>query len=306
MRYRGESYQKKIARAAFWQKVDYSMFGFQDARFLVLASENGGDISTLLSLGIDREQIVAVDIDRGAADKCRERWGDPVHHMDIVEAATSLGRFDVVHADFCGVTSAKVMDTLAGIFRSFHPSRFLEEEFYRPVVGVVVKRGREKDEGSIRPSLPRRVRRAIRAHGRMEVTPNSALEVCKELGIPDGAAREFVLASTFVSQGIFLYPHQIIDYQSKDKKSNGSPMTSIIWSVGPGSERADKWDHDRGVFMRADKASFLRLTPMTEKWFRGHVLSYIRRGGKDPARAFSIPKPTITAWKAHETRGTYK
>lgn len=114
-KYRGESSPKKFARYVFWQTVLEEMgeAAFHSGDFLVLASEEAGDVAVLLAMGVHQGHIVAVDVDSTAVSKAREKF--PNVDIRHVEAGKYLEEtkhvFDAIHLDFCSALNNDVMTT---------------------------------------------------------------------------------------------------------------------------------------------------------------------------------------------------
>lgn len=313
--YRGESFGKKAARLSFWEKA-LSVLQEKDLpiRALVLASREGGDISTLLGLGVPRESIVAVDIDRFAVQSCLEKWGPPVLHMSLEEAIERHKDepFTVIHADFCNVVSAKLVNSLARVI-----TRGVRCD---TLIGVVIKRGREKSRGTVQ--YAHKIARREKRRTKLDTSPQPFQFVDnlkfwaghteqKHRDQYSGVYRELGLAIELANAGLPLDLHVGIDYQSRGEKSNGSPMSCYLWSLSAGNPRM--WeaevfaDTDKG-FMRAWFArryplddcivDYRRLTP---KGFKELVVQY-SSFTPDAHLLFNISKGTLAAWKAHDTR----
>jgi hypothetical protein len=144
--YAGDSPNKKHARLMFWSKVlanlhRANMNGF----FLVLASREGGDISTLMGFGVPPEQIIAVDLEREALEICDEKLrrefpsyvGYKLVHGDVCDVARSLkNRAAAVFLDFCNYLSPDVSKMSADCVD--------RAAMMNAMVGVGFMRGRER------------------------------------------------------------------------------------------------------------------------------------------------------------------
>lgn len=85
--YLGESLGKKIARAQHWEMVrSYLGPRFYEKSHVVIASREGGDISTLKGYGVSPDKIIAVDICPEAIEKCRFIHPDvTIENIDVVK-----------------------------------------------------------------------------------------------------------------------------------------------------------------------------------------------------------------------------
>lgn len=116
--YSGESIGKKLARLEFWKKVAVWLGPrFFTEKFLVLASEEGGDISVLTGLGVRPGQIVACDLRAGAVADCETKYpGVRVVHGDVAEVASKCGlQFAAALLDFCGHPTDSALKTVARV-----------------------------------------------------------------------------------------------------------------------------------------------------------------------------------------------
>lgn len=114
-RYRGESPGKKQARILFWSLVEDRLGkeAFRHGPYLVISSKEAGDVSTLISMGVDPPQIHAVDIDPHAIAAANKKFGGKggakFYVTDFAEAN-----------DFCGIRTfaCAFIDMCAPIRRS--------------------------------------------------------------------------------------------------------------------------------------------------------------------------------------------
>jgi hypothetical protein len=104
--YRGDSPSKKFVRVIYWMQVVALTGGlsrFKQHRHLVLASEEAGDIATLLALGVPSENIVAADLRIKAVRLAQKKFPEVmIHHGDALKIVREYGRtFGSVFLDYC-------------------------------------------------------------------------------------------------------------------------------------------------------------------------------------------------------------
>jgi len=122
-RYAGESIGKKLARANFWVRAkEWLGTRFYEELHLILASNEGGDISVLKGLGVPAANIFAAEIDEDAATRCRDKHQDvTVFSGDVVDAAAQIGRDRKVccaFLDFCGWGGERDLRTISSVATS--------------------------------------------------------------------------------------------------------------------------------------------------------------------------------------------
>lgn len=151
MTYRGESEGKKLQRPCFWQRArmtlgDERFFG---RRHVVLASQHGGDIAELLSMGVRSDRIVACDRRTAAASKCHQRFPSvEVAVDDVGEVVERTRKVGVVHLDLCSTICRSTLALLDRV--TLQPKRSLPM-----IVGLNVQFGRDPEVARhCRPEYP--------------------------------------------------------------------------------------------------------------------------------------------------------
>ena len=106
--YRGESPGKKEARLIVHEtnKDELGKRAFIRGPHLVIASQQAGDVSVLLEMGVKPQSIYAIDIDRHELAAAKSRYagsGVNFHHCDFKNAHRELGveRFETALIDLC-------------------------------------------------------------------------------------------------------------------------------------------------------------------------------------------------------------
>jgi len=317
--YKGESPAKKLARLEFWTRA-VSIMGDRAGRIAVLASREMGDYGVLSALGM-AERVVAIDRCASAVEAAKSKY--PSADVRHTEAATlrleTQEPIACAFLDFCSPICVDIIDTLA---------LFAERGTPGDLLGVGFLKGREQDTERRCKSenahlTSRRHRRALLSkfgEGSRELIGIATGTHTSCRGIVQGSiyrrfapgearARELALAVGAVSyQDIKLLG--TIHYQSRTANSCGVPMTYALFRIvknplnrtGSSVERAVA---DRVRILGSTRAaSFDVSVPADECLVRRKALD-IESEGKDASLLLNIPRGTISAWKAHDTRGTY-
>lgn len=111
--HRGDNRGKRIARAEFYLRVRAWMGeeAFKSARFLYLASFEGGDAAVLTAMGVPAKNQLAADFDGSALEKFREKYPDiPTFFGDVATAPENA--FDCIFLDFCANISDRTLVTI--------------------------------------------------------------------------------------------------------------------------------------------------------------------------------------------------
>ncbi len=315
--YKGESPGKKFARYTFWKKAAQDLLGVDafykaDAKFLVLASREGGDISVLKGVRVNASRIVAADMSASAVEACRAKHPDVLVELgDVANVASKHGPFDICFLDFCGYLSSGLVRTSAAVVKACDAGT---------VIGIAYMRGRERatthTPHAVR--LSRRDRRAMSsAIGLLpeeldilsgkDTNARRAIEKAEEMG--DGEmARARCLESMLRATCAPWFPvlQNVIRYHSRSEDGGGVPMeiASFVLFVNPHSITKSLGSPAvRALLPPKMFVPVLVKCSATEDEIRASVL----RGAfnPDPHLCLNIPASTIAAWKAHATRGTY-
>ena len=155
--YKGDSPGKKITRLRMWHQMFYfaNWLDMKNEGILVLAGD-GGDLSALDGWGIDHDKIIAVDMEKGSVEKCRERFPSmQVIHGKLGAAVKSPNvKYNMAHVDFCGGLSMPNINTLVNVINNADKSQPL-------ILSVTMLKGREykRANGKVVSKLPRRLRK---------------------------------------------------------------------------------------------------------------------------------------------------
>lgn len=291
--YRGESIAKKLARAHLWVRaIDHVGCRASGARFLVLASREGGDAAALKALGVRADQILAVERSRSAADAFAAAHPDvPLLVCDVRDVlAERKGGFDVVYLDFCAPMN--------------------EETYGLYVLGMFAVR----DGGLLAGTFLR---------GRDHEWAEAAKRAHEAHGLPVLADRRFFLVqSALWANGprgrvaAVPRPEMHVLYQSRDAHSNGSPMlvhAAECRRLGPVSLRSYQRSAEKFYLARARELTSKGCPPPLDLRELGSTPldavvaadKLATRFGDAAAGILNVSAGTLAAWRAHATRGTY-
>lgn len=304
--YKGESPAKKLARISVWEMIAAGRSRpMGDARYLVLASREGGDINFLLGTGIKPTQIFAADINKAACAMARERFpGVTVLEGDVVDYARDkkLPNFDAIFLDFCGPVCESTLT-------AFHEV-ILWKATQDSVAVLGVMRGREQSEFAQECAQQKRVRVEWMETGRLdpELGDNSRGDVM---------TRWLLDKSMGLGLPYLALPYGAVHYHSRTELAGGVPMFMKGYRV------ARNWPRrSRSAFIESAQKKWhtLRRAFDVDGGIRTVMISgqdndeKVRKILLDVAASMSLQHPemimnvskaTLAAWKAHATRGTY-
>jgi len=122
---------------------------------LVLAGD-GGDLSALDGFQIDHDKVVAVDMEKGSVDKCRERFPEMnVMHGSLGSVVKNPNvKYNMAHVDFCGGLSMPNINTLVNVINNADKTQPF-------ILSVTMLKGREykRANGKVVSKLPRSLRK---------------------------------------------------------------------------------------------------------------------------------------------------
>lgn len=308
--YKGESWGKRRARDAFWSTVighhrergALGQFGY-----LILASREGGDVSTLLGHGVPVECILAVERNAEAFDAFRKKWPE-VHceFGDVADVAKKFGpQIGGALLDFCSELTPEVLRTSIDVMNAIALNAAL---------GVAILRGREKNSAAHHgvTGMPNRGLKRAHYSSRKKRPMLQKLSIEAAYGEFDGrklidAAKRAYPGVYDDSRGMALFaaidgagfgrivrPNVVINYHSRTEDSGGVPMSIALGAV---IDRGLGWVKDRHW-------DVVNIGSLTEDDIRKLVLA--GEFGDEPHLRLNVSKGTIAAWRAHETRGTYE
>jgi hypothetical protein len=309
--YKGESDAKKLLRFSYWSEArDLLEDRFFTGRHLVLSSQEGGDISTLLWMGVDPKNIIAVDTNKNALDAAKDKYKEyevPFIHgnvfdLDVRPKKKKNGRTTpaVVSAffDFCAPLSIEMIDKVV-VWTRINLST-------DAALGIAVLRARERDE-------------VFKAHIKslIDHLDSGASGDKWSHTMPRADVLETLFSLRALRKGFLLLPEWAGMYQSRTKSSNGVPMLAALLKVWkPASPkhprilfdkyvREMQFNMDNKTLRGGRRASFIN---MGEKELRDAALRGCDSGESSTivAGLLNVPVQRVAAWKAHRTMGTYE
>ncbi len=309
--YKGESPAKKILRYRYWCEVrDLLKERFFSGKHLVLASQEGGDLSTLIWLGVDPTNIIAIDRNRAALAAVKKKYhehGVTFVHGDVFDFKAPKRKkakaksTNIVSAffDFCSPTSVDLMNRVVRWSRSNLSTD--------SVVGVAVLRGRERDQ-AFKVYLNSFRDQSSRGEGALPFD-----QWAKKL--PRADVLETMLFIQAIEEGFLLFPEWSAAYQSRTRDSNGVPMLVTLMRVWkPMTPKRKgilvrKFVKEMNVDLENGTISGGRrenLTKVDDEVLRDTALrSCDTEETSAVAGLLNIPTQRLAAWKAHRTMGTY-
>lgn len=332
--YKGESPSKKIARFYYWAHIAKTLGveRFRNGKHLVLSSREGGDISVLLGLGVPPKNIVAVEMNVEAAEQAQEKFPSVHIICDDVFAVAKKHHRGLLSAflDFCSPVSHALLQKVVGT-----AAYGLKEG---GVLGCGFLAGRERGEFSKSVEEEREYARVleqemvaltdedIRSRMAVRGMPPQFMEAhgldpeaCREHLIQTSKdtlamrARANLLGGEFVTRGLSVrcVPLAIayIYYVSATAHSKGVPMLIYAGRVfrAMTGQSIDKLKKRLREFMEEMPQPMpYDLPVLTEDDLVMHTLMLTKTSPPAiVARMLNVPHPTLTAWMAHATRGTY-
>jgi len=307
--YRGDSPGKCIARMKFWRDRNAKVLSQPGRKIAVLASEFGGDVSVLLGLGIPPKNILAIDRDRNALDRFKSNFPDvPTACGDVAEVLEKHScKFDVVFLDFLGNLSDNILGTAADVMKQIK---------FGGVLGVATLKGRESNRGKgfwcndVTQSRKDKInfgkeRSCIDNIGDGNYSDIVSADNNKDKLTARFASMWFALCQCV--QGRHVEPMSMIIYQSKTKKSNGSPMLISTFRVL--KRHLATSDYRNGNALSRFRKHPKEGTPIHDYTFVDdeHLRDFCLENDdiENLHMLLNIPKMRIAAWKAHQTMGTY-
>jgi hypothetical protein len=299
--YKGESPGKKLARARTWSVISLHLGSRlrSGGKIAVLASREGGDVATLLGLGVPASSIVAIDRDAEAAAACQARWpAVDVRVGDAFEIAEKMGgKCVVAFFDLCGPLDGIAC---AGFTRV---ARRLPRDAILAVAGM---RGRERNIVVKRYAEQARKResRAVVAHRARghDIEDSAGMDLYRVRAVQDHLKRS--LAGVRVGPVCLT----VVNYQSSNSDSHGVPMTIGVFELRRGDliERHDDFARRMigAEWEAVQKYGVGDFGRCTDADVRAAALS-MRLNTQEVALALNINPGTVAAWKAHASRGSY-
>ena len=300
--YKGESPAKKLVRAMYWWRVR-SVLGWQRfiaSKHLVLASREGGDIGVLQSLGVPNANIIAVEYNAEAARACKQKFPEIVIVVEdaFAVAKRRADKLGSVFFDLCSPIDTVLIERLLPFVRLMQRGA---------VLGVAGLRGRERADRKITGIVGPEVMQPDLQAEQDEVT--AAFNKSPTL------RRTVVFGSVLANRlrGARIYP--VIE-ASMHYHSGQVPMTISAFRI----ERLMPSDDyiDIALGHTEDLMHVLANVPYPPhftdygKQSRAQLIEMILTGGQGESatpqllgRMFNLPERSITAIRAHASRGSY-
>ncbi len=288
--YAGDSPAKKVSRAALHAT---SLFALRSLRkqasgfSLILAGYDGAEVDvTHAAQGVPHKSIIAIDLDPAAVARCHVRFPEAISICSPLENINQLIRknqhlrFSFIHIDLCGHLNAAIYQALVDL-----APRVLEGG----VVAVTYARGHETQMTLINNSQYK--------HELSDLNIGARRLLATEQLIKDALSPNAVRAAG-------IYPIFYDEYVG-----HKIPMSTIAFQYAPTSLRTTEW---ASVVQKTRKRYYTRRVNTAE------LTRIVTVAALDPldlndglsntdriARIYNLPRSTVSAWLAHQTRGTY-
>lgn len=304
--YKGESPAKKLARVAFWDKTLTNLRRHEvRGGFLVLASREGGDISTLLALGVRPEGIIGVDINKEAADECQKKFPQvKIIHGDVCDvAAQATDQVAALFLDFCGPISPSLTKTL---WRSAQRACKMNA-----IIGIGLLRGRERVVGSGQVERVRTIKKTKtndewdremqRRHG---LKPMSSF--ADDDDVPDDnrhAATWIDVAERARPFGWGVAPLGAITYQSNVGNSRGVPMIYGIARKSKLPIDISQEEYDQNIMIHIRPCDGDTIDTALRKTVA--LTASSTRDVMYTSLLFNLPAATVVEWVEENKKGKF-
>lgn len=285
MSYAGDSIRKKYARGMCYLSAATRVQRLGNATVVALAGDEGADASIVRALRIttNPQKMLIVDIEKKGLDAARLRWpGIQTFHGWLHEAPLP-NVVDLAVLDFCGSLDNHGVRAGISAFRGkLHPGA---------VVMVTICYGRDAKSDAMKWAAAREEEHGKKARiiGRMEWAHEiiSGLLGIKTVNYLKSHWRKGMKESTPLTH--------MVDF--KHYTGHRMPMLAMVIQVG-------RW----GMFHRRAVTTNCRFGDAKTAG-KSQILSLARTAeetGVSAADLLNVSAGTIAAWKAHETRGTYR
>lgn len=299
--YRGETPVKSVNRFLYWYKTmtEVGESKFCSGKFLVLVSREAGDISCLLGLGVPISNIVGVEINPEAAEKARKRYPEAeIITGDVAEIVKKRQRrrvFDFAYLDLCGCVGEQIIDTCRTVIQWGMKST--------ACIGWTVQVGREKDLNKLN-----KIKRWSRKHTEL-LTGQTPTTSPSEQRFHNAKARVVWVIGEIMKQIGFSYllvPQFCCCYHS-----GKTPLVTIQYQMERSlvATSEDKYIRRYVNKKRSISLEAYTLWNIANNNLRRMVLHALSTNGWNTdqvAQIFNLKPSTVSAWKAHESRGTYE
>jgi hypothetical protein len=282
LRYRGETPPKRVARLVFWEHVK-ELLGkeFLLGQHVVLLSQEAGDVSCLLGLGVIPGHIIGVDLDKHATAAAQAKHPKVGMRTQDVEAAvtglrTSGQKVSSVFLDICAPMREQTVAKAAAVATQLKAGSVLGCAF---LAGREVGDWGEKIEGAKARYKTRTGNRAFFMRGPLFFRELNKLTTKK---------------------GVLVIPTKLIYYVSHGPDRYGKPMIICVGTINR-TEDAHMRKFGVGTALQSVEYEFVTATPFE----LGALAAELEADERPADLLLNASKQSVAAWKAHATRGTY-
>lgn len=280
--YRGENPAKKLTRLTFWLLVQ-QLLGtkrFLVGPHLVLTSGEAGDVSVLLGMGVSIEKIVGVEWKPHEAIKAQLKFpGLRVYQQDVARyAQRGEHRFASAYLDFCCQSGDEAFQRVVTVAKNTMQPDSL--------IGCNFMVGREKGMRDVAMQYRKEVEQEI---AKMKKARREDLEELSSF-----FSRAFLMESELAKRAkpLNMQLESRFFYSSRQKDWHGHPWCGQLAWVAPSLKRK-----------RHEPTCYYFATD--EKALRSYALDLETKTGQ-AALLLNIPRTSLAALKAHQSRGTYR
>ncbi len=299
--YKGDTPAKKLARHWFWNRALQQPGQIPGNRILVLASWEMGDYSNIIARSSLASAVIAVDRCAASVEIAKRKFPEADVRCGDVRDVAELSSVGVAFLDFCSPICPEIVEVVRAV---------LDKMPVGGRLGVGLQKAREKHGRSVISTCVGRNRLERRALERRPIAlalPPTALANVKASAerVHPALARPLALAELARTPLIGtkrLLLTDVVNYQSSTADKQGVPMSYALYSIV--RSEAAKDGRNRLKETRHD-CTFQEYRSVSLKQLRTEALRFDAMG-VDASLLLNIPHSTVSAWKAHDTRGTYK
>lgn len=276
--YQGETDAKRLARLhtarrimELWDSMPERPAGCA----ITLAGPSAGDVGVMKHvLEFVPDMVVAVDEQAGCAERFAQSWPNTnAVHGNLLDVVRDL-KFPIAYAnlDFCGILSEQCEEAIRIVGDKLAIGGIVTYTFFR---------GRE---GKM-PLWDEIVRIPSTREGRDKTDEQRLVYYARRMSYLLGGAAE---------------PVYLLRYQAER-----SPMTILGYQYMPLQHRTKDWR--RALENSAVHGGTLETASSLRERLKFAAVGLLNRGmtPNQVAEVLNLPKSTVVAWLAHETRGSY-
>jgi hypothetical protein len=324
--YRGETAGKRLARAAFWERVAADCPQFATAKKVCLAGRTLGDLATLESLGATTASVTLAERNADAFAIARASRPDAGLVCGDVRACIDKATA-AVFLDYCSYLWEETAVVTIDVWKTLPVGAFL---------GAAFMRGREQPREFRLPPRPKAERTVVFPRDRNDPI---ALRRRWTKGRSAVAGRDAVSSRGVLSLAEDLKKLEAERMEDCARISDPTVRAqaeracrraglaygvfSILWKVLRRYSETGEHVHPVGLWVYRSGVPMVICLYRKGSWLDGYRpkfanRSYLRQDGCDPdrllresacalgAQRFNLPAATVAAWRAHATRGTYE